>query len=81
MGLKEFKGTKVRSKVTRILITITEEIIARDARCSNEGKFQCNLNKKTSSWIQTTYESLYKNNVSDKYKDMQKEHKVLQKLI
>jgi len=81
MGLKEFKRTEICSNVKGIPITITEEVIGRATRCEVEGKFQWDLNKKTSSWIQTTFEALYKNNASNKYKDMQKEHKVLQKLI
>jgi len=81
MGLPEFTQTEIRSAVMGIPITITKEIIARAVRCSNEGKFQWNLTKKTSSWIQTTYEALYKNNASNKFKYMQKEHKVLEKLI
>jgi len=66
MRLKEFKGTKIRSNVMGIPITITKKVIGRAARCEVEGKFQWDLNKKTSSWIQTTYEALYKNNASNK---------------
>ena len=43
--------------------------------------FQCNLNNKTSSWIKTTKEVLHKNSATLKYKDMSKEHKVLQELL
>jgi len=81
MGLQEFTKTEILSNVIEIPITITEEIIGKAARRSNDGNFEWNLNKKTCPWIQTTYEALYKHNASDKYKDMQKEHKVLQKLI
>jgi len=81
MGLKEFTGTEIRSNVMGIPITITEEIIGKVARRTVDGKFQWNLNKMTSSWIKVMYEALYKHSVSDKHKDMQKEHKVLQKLI
>ena len=49
MSLKEFKGIEICSAVMGIPITITKEIIVRAARCSNEGKFQWNLNKKTIS--------------------------------
>jgi len=60
MNLKEFTRTEIHSSVMGIPIIISEEIIARAARCSNEGKFQWNLNNKTSSWIQTTYDAIYK---------------------
>jgi len=80
MGLEEFTRTEIRSAVMGIHISITEEIIARASRCSNEGKFQWNLNNKTSSWIQTTYDAFHKERPSNKYKDVQKEHKVLHKL-
>jgi len=70
MGLKEFTRTENHSNVMGIPITITEEIIGRAARCEVEGKFQRNLNKKKSSWIQTTYDALYKHNPSDKYRDI-----------
>jgi hypothetical protein len=79
MGLKEFTRTEIRSAVMGIPITITEEIIARAARCSNEAKW--NMNIKTSSWIQTTHDAFHQGRPSNKYKDMQKEHRVLQKLI
>jgi hypothetical protein len=81
MGLKKFTRTEIRSTVMGITISITEEIIEKATRCEAEGKFQWNLNKKSSSWKEITYETLYKNNASDKYKDMQKEQKVLQKMI
>jgi len=81
IGLKEFTRTEICSTIMGIPITITEEIIGRASRRDVNGKFQWKLHKKTSSWIQTTYETWYKNNASDKYKDMQKEHKVLQKLM
>jgi len=72
LGLKEFTKTEILSTIMEIPITITEEIIGRVARKDVGGKFQWKLNKKTSSWIQTTYDALYKHNVSDKYKDMKK---------
>jgi len=47
-----------------IPIIISEEVIARAARCSIDGKFQWNLNNKTSSWIETTKEVLHKNSAT-----------------
>jgi len=38
MGLKEFTRTEIHSSVLGIPVTISEEAIARVARCSNEGK-------------------------------------------
>lgn len=69
MGFPEFTRTEIHSAVMGIPITIIEEIIARAARCSNEGKFQWNLWKK-SSWVQTIAEVLHKNRPTDKYCDM-----------
>jgi len=54
MGLKEFTITEIRSNVMGFTITITEEIIGKATRREVDGKFQWNLNKKTSSWIKTT---------------------------
>ena len=81
MGLKEFTRTEIHSNIMGIPITITEEVIGRAARRDVEGSFQWNLNNKTSSWKEIVHETPYKNNASNKYKDMQKEHKVLQKLL
>jgi len=39
MGLQEFTRIEIRSDFVGIHITITEEIVAKAARCSNEGKF------------------------------------------
>jgi hypothetical protein len=80
MGLEEFKRTKIRSALMGIPVTITEEIISKAARCSNEGKFQWNLSK-TSSWVKTTKEAFHTGRPTNKLCDMQKEHKVLQKLV
>lgn len=80
MGFPKFTKTKIRSSVMEIPITITEEIIEKSSRCFNEGKFQWNLGKK-SSCVKTTTKVFHKDRLSDKYYDMQKEHKVLQKLM
>jgi len=52
-----------------IPITIIEEVIGRAARKYVDGNFEWNLNKKTSPWIKTTNDALYK--ASKMYKDMQ----------
>jgi len=72
---------EIHSNVMRIPITIIEEVIRREPRRNVEGAFRWNLNKKSSSWKEIVYETLYKHNASNKYKGMQKEHKVLQKLL
>jgi len=64
-----------------ILVTITEEIIARACRRDVEGSIKENLNSKTSPWKATVRDSLFNGNPKGKYKDMKKEHKVLQKLM
>ena len=81
MGLKKFKRTEIRSNVMGIPITITEEVIGKVCRRNVEGAFQWNLNKKTSDWIQVVRQSLFKGKKDGKYSDMEKEHKVLQKLM
>jgi len=64
-----------------IPVTITEEVIGRVCRRSVEGAFQWNPNKKTSDWISVVKQSLFKGKKDGKYCDMEKEHKVLQKLL
>jgi len=39
MGLQEFTRTEIRFAVIGIRVTITEDIVARAARCSSFGKF------------------------------------------
>ena len=65
----------------RISVTITEKVIGRACRRSVEGDFQWNLNKKTSDSIPVVKQSLFKGKKDGKYCDMEKEHKVLQKLL
>jgi len=60
-----------------IPVTITEEVIARAYTRKVEGAFQCNLNKKTRSWIPVVRDTLSNGKKKGKYCDMQKEHKVL----
>jgi len=62
-------------------ISTVEEIIGKAYRRDVDGSFQWNLNKKTSSWKGIVCETLFNNNATGKYKYMQKEHKVLQKLL
>jgi len=40
MGLQEYKRMEIRSGLMGIDVTIIEEVIAKAARCSNNGKFQ-----------------------------------------
>jgi len=81
MGLKEFTRTEIRSNIMGIPVTITEEVIGRACIRDVEGAFQWNLNSKTSTWIPVVRDTLFNGNKKGKYKDMQKEHKVLQKLM
>jgi len=81
MGLKPFTRTNIRSNIMGIPVTITEEVIGKACIRDVDGAFQWNLNKKTSPWKATVRETLFNNNVHRKYKDMQKEHMVLYKLL
>jgi len=81
MGLKKFKRVEIRSNVMGIPITITKEVIGKSCRRNVEGAFQWNLNKKTNDWISVVKQSLFKGKKDGKYNDMEKEHKVLQKLM
>jgi len=64
-----------------IPITIIEEIIARACRRDVERSIEEHLNSVTSEWKGIVMKSLFKGNAKGKYKDMQKKHKVLQKLM
>ena len=81
IGLKEFKRTEICSSIMGILVTISEEVIGRACRREVEGAFQWSLNKKTSEWIPVVKKTLFKGKKDGKYIDMEKEHKVLQKLM
>jgi len=72
MGLKKFRRTEIHSNVMGIPITINEEVIGRACRRSVEGAFQ---------WTLVVKQSLFKGKKDGKYRDMEKEHKVLQKLL
>jgi len=79
--LKPFNGTEIFSNIMGIPVTITKEVSARACRRDDEGSFKENLNGKISPWKGIVIDSLFNGNAKGKYKDMQKEHKVLQKLI
>jgi len=80
-GLEKFKRVEILSNVMGIPITITKEVIGKACRRNVEGTFQRNLNKKTSDWIPVVKQSLFKGKKEGNYSDMEKEHKVLQKLM
>jgi len=64
-----------------IPITINEEVIGRACRRKAEGSFQWDLNSKTSVWKEIVCDTLFNGDPNGKYKDMQKEHKVLLELM
>ena len=66
MGLKEFTRTEIRSNIMGIPVTITEEVIGRACRRNVEGIFQWNLNKQTSTWKETVYDTLFNGNAKGK---------------
>jgi len=79
LGLKEFTKTEIHSNIMGIPITIIEEVIARACIKEAEGSFQGDM-KKTSSWKPIVIQTLFKGKEKGKYVNMEKEHKVLQKL-
>jgi len=80
MGLEEFKRTEIRSAVMGIIVIITEDIIARAARCSNSRKFHLGV-KNDSPWVENINKTLHEGRPSDKTCHMLDDYKVLQKLI
>lgn len=64
-----------------IPITMNEEIIGRACRREVEDSFQWNLNNKKSPWKEIVNKSLFNGKNKGNYCDMQKEHKVLHKLM
>jgi len=80
MGIKEFTRTEIHSSIMEIPVTITEEVIGRACRRNVEGAFQWDL-KQTSSWKPIVIQTLFKGNAKGKYADMEKEHKMFQKLM
>jgi len=81
LGLKPFTKTEICSNIMGIYVTITEEVIARACRRATEGSIEENMNNVTSPWKEIVKDSLLNGNVKGKYKDMQKEHKILHKLM
>jgi len=81
LGLKPFPVTEICLNIMGILVTITEEVIARACIREVEGSIEENLNSKTRPWKEVVRGSLFNGNPKGKYKDMQREHKVLQKLM
>jgi len=64
-----------------IPVNITEEVTARAWRREAEGSIEENLNSLTSPWKAIVKKSLFNGKKKGKYCDMQKEHKMLQKLM
>jgi len=81
LGLKPFTETEIRSNIMGIPVTITEDVIARACRITVKGSIEENLNSVTSHCKGIVKDYMFKGNAKGKYKDMQKEHKVLQKLM
>ena len=64
-----------------IPISIYEETIAKACGRDAEGSFKENLNSKTSPWKAVVNRSLFNGKKKGKYCDMQKEHKLLVKIM
>ena len=60
---------------------ITEESIAKACRRAAEGFFEENLDNNTSPWIEVVNMTLFSSKKKGKYCDMQKEDKLLQKIL
>ena len=81
LGLRPFTCTEIRSNVTGIPVFITEESIVKACRREVVGSFEENLDNKTSSWVEVVNMTLFNSKKKGKYCDMQKEHKLLQKIM
>jgi len=64
-----------------IPVTITEKVIARACRREAKGSIEENLNNLTCPWKAIFNKSQFNGKKKGKYCDMQKEHKMLQKLM
>ena len=64
-----------------ILVFISEDTIAKACRRVAEGSFEENLDNKTSPWIEVVNMNMFNNTKKGKYCDIQKEHKMLQKIM
>jgi len=64
-----------------IPVFITKESIAKACRREAEGSFEENLDNMTSPWIEVVNMTLFNRKKKGKYYDMQKEHKLLQKIL
>jgi len=65
----------------RILVSISEDTIAKTSRRAIEGSFEENMDNKTSPWIKVVNMTMFNSTKKGKYCDMKKEHKMLQKIM
>ena len=64
-----------------IPVSNLEDIIAKACRRAAEGSFEENLDNKKSPWIEVVNMTMFNITKKGKYCDMQKEHKMLQKIM
>jgi len=80
MGLTSFRQTEIRSTVMGILITITEEVIAKACRVAANGRFIWNANR-NHPFLESYKGVVLKGNSSTKLVDIDGQHRMLLKFM
>jgi hypothetical protein len=70
LGLKPFTCTKIGLCITGILVSITEEVIARTIGREVEGSYEENLDNKTSPWDEVVNMTMFNSKKKGKYCDL-----------
>jgi len=81
LGLKPFTCTEIRSSVMGILVSITEEVIAKTIRRTTEGSFEEGLDSKSSPWNDVVNMTMFNSTKKEKYYDLKMEYKLLLKIM
>jgi len=81
LGLKPFTCTEIRSSIMGILVSITEEIIARTISRSAKGAFKESLDNKTSPWNEILKMTMFNSKKRGKYCDLRMQYKLLLKIM
>jgi len=80
MGLEPFRQTEIRSAVMGILITITEEVIAKACRVAPTGRFLWNISRKH-PLLESFKSVVLKGNPTTKLMDIDGHHRMLLKFM
>jgi len=81
LGLKLFTCTEIRSSVMGILVSITEEAIAKTIRRTTKGSFEEGLDSKSSPWNDVVNMTMFNSTKKEKYYDLKMEYKLLLKIM